>query len=145
VGLEIRQRDNEGICILALHGGLVIGPTEAKLREFIGKLAAAGTFKVILNFAAVGDLDEDGLGALVLCSAKLRKSRGDLKLLNVERVHMELMVLARLDAAFDFFDNEQDAVNSFFPDRAKLHFDILEFVREHTNPAAQPSTPPEKN
>jgi hypothetical protein len=31
---------------------------------------------------------------------------------------------------FEFFKNEQDAVDSFFPDRATRPYDILEFVEE---------------
>jgi anti-sigma B factor antagonist len=31
---------------------------------------------------------------------------------------------------FELFNDEQDAVNSFFPDRAIKHFDILSFVKE---------------
>jgi anti-sigma B factor antagonist len=40
------------------------------------------------------------------------------------------MVLAKVDTVFEVFTDEQDAINSFFPDRAVRHYDILEFVRE---------------
>jgi anti-sigma B factor antagonist len=128
--LEIHERDKEGIRILDLRGRLTIGQSEAALREAIGKLTKAGITKIILNFAEVTELDEDGLAALVLCSAKVRKHGGDLKLMNLSRVHMDLMVHARLNATFDFFRNEIDAVNSFFPERAVPRFDILQFVEE---------------
>ncbi len=39
-------------------------------------------------------------------------------------------MLTKLAIAFEFFDDEQNAVNSFFPDRALKGFDILDFV-EH--------------
>jgi anti-sigma B factor antagonist len=48
---------------------------------------------------------------------------------------MELLVLAKLDAVFEAFTDEQDAVDSFFPDRAIRRFDILEFVREQNRQA----------
>jgi anti-sigma B factor antagonist len=139
--LEIHQREKEGIWILDLRGRLVIGESETALRDAVMALAKTGAVNVILNFAEAKEIDEDGLGALVYCSAKLRRSGGKLKLLNLSRVHIDLIVLTGLDAAFDVFANEQDAVNSFFPDRAIHLFDILEFVKHHE---AHPSSAPPK-
>ena len=51
-------------------------------------------------------------------------------LVNVDRAHLELFLLTKLAIAFEFFDDEQDAVNSFFPDRALKRFDILKFVQQ---------------
>ena len=129
--LEIQQREREGIRILDLRGRLAIGESEALLREIVLALAKTGDRKVILNFADVKEIDEPGLDALAFCSSVLQGSGGALKLLNLKRVHINLIVLMGLEAAFDVFVEEQDAVNSFFPERAVRHFDILEFVKEH--------------
>jgi anti-sigma B factor antagonist len=40
------------------------------------------------------------------------------------------MVLTKLDTVFEVFKDEQDAVDSFFPDRAIRRYDVLEFVHE---------------
>jgi len=61
--------------------------------------------------------------------ARLRKAGGRLALANLNRSHLELFLLTKLAIAFEFFDDEQDAVNSFFPDRGQKRFDILEFVQ----------------
>lgn len=126
--LEISQRAKEGICILDLRGRLLIGNSEAMLRASIIDLAKSGIVNVILNLADAREIDDDALGALVLCDARLRRSGGALKLLSLSQVRMKLAVLMRLDKVFDVFADEQDAVNSFFPERALRHFDILEFV-----------------
>jgi anti-sigma B factor antagonist len=55
---------------------------------------------------------------------------GRLALVNLDRAHLELFLLTKLAIAFEFFDDEQDAVNSFFPDRALKRFDILKFVQQ---------------
>jgi anti-sigma B factor antagonist len=129
--LEIQQREKEGIRILDLRGRLAIGESEALLRENVLALAKTGARNAILNFADVKEIDEPGLDALAFCSSVLKGSGGALKLLNLKRVHINLIVLMGLEAAFDVFVEEQDAVNSFFPERAVRHFDILEFVKEH--------------
>ena len=66
---------------------------------------------------------------MVFGLARLRKAGGKLALVNVNRSHLELFLLTKLAIAFEFFDDEQDAVNSFFPDRAVKPFDILNFVQ----------------
>jgi anti-anti-sigma regulatory factor len=128
--IQILQRQTEGICILDLQGRLVMGESEGMLRDAIAALARSGAANIILNFAETKDLDDDGLSALVLCNARLRKSGGALKLLNVGGTRMGLALKLRLDTDFDVFVNEHDSVNSFFPNRAVLPFDILEFVNE---------------
>jgi anti-sigma B factor antagonist len=73
-------------------------------------------------------IDSTGLGAMVVCYTTLRKSGGALKLLNLNRRNIELLVLTKLSTVFEIFSDEQDAVNSFFPDRAIQRFDILAFL-----------------
>lgn len=127
--LQIRQRNTQGITILDLKGRLALGESEALLRETITRLANAGAVNVILNCADLNEIDEDGLGFLVVCSTRLRKAGGALKLLNLSRDHLDLIVLARLEGTFDVFTDEIDAVNSFFPERAIRSFDLLEYAK----------------
>jgi len=38
--------------------------------------------------------------------------------------------MTRLATAFETFNDEQDAINSYYPDRKVKAFDILEFVQK---------------
>jgi anti-sigma B factor antagonist len=127
---QIKQRENDGIRILDLHGHLIIGESEAMLRSEIIALANAKDVNIILNLEGVTEIDDDGLGALVFCWARIASGGGALKLLSRRRLHLSLMVVTKLATVFEFFKNEQDAVDSFFPDRATRPYDILEFVEE---------------
>ena len=49
--------------------------------------------------------------------------------------------MTRLAIAFEFFDDEQEAVNSFFPDRALKRFDLLEFVQHEDDRSANIPVP----
>lgn len=128
--LQLQQREKEGIQILDLHGHLIEGSAEARLRAFIVELTEARTVNVILNFAGVTEIDTDGVGAVVFCDGWLTRANGALRLLNVSSRHLDLMILTKLDTISEVFTDEQDAVNSFFPDRAGLRYDILEFVED---------------
>ena len=91
---------------------------------------AQGPTNVILNLEHVDYIDSTGLGAMVVCFTSLRKSSGRLVLLNLHRRHLELLVLTKLSTVFELFDDEQEAINSFFPNRRIRHFDILRFIQE---------------
>jgi len=61
----------------------------------------------------------------------LKKAGGALKVTNLSRRNIELLVLTKLSTVFEVFNDEQDAVNSFFPNREIRKFDILSFVQQN--------------
>ena len=128
--LQIAQREREGVVVLEIEGRLTVGDSATALREYLRELAAAGKTKVVLNLAQVDYVDSTGLGSLGVAFTTLRKAGGPLRLLNLTRRNVELLVLTKLSTVFELFDDEQHAVNSFFPNREIKRFDILSFVRE---------------
>ena len=128
MALDIQQREREGIVILKLRGRITMGPEAGALRDKISALNAAGTRNVVLDMPEVDYIDSTGLGALVMSATSLRKNGGNLKLLNLNRRNIELLVMTKLATVFEIFSDEQDAVDSFYPDRKIKTFDILNFV-----------------
>jgi anti-sigma B factor antagonist len=126
---QVNPREKDRIRILDLRGPLVRGDSEAILRREIAALAEARFVSVVLNLADVTEIDNDGLGALVFCSAWIVNSGGALKLLNLNSRHLSPTILTKLERLFEVFTDEQDAINSFFPDRAVRRYDILEWVQ----------------
>lgn len=128
MALEIAQREREGIVILDMKGRLKAGDEATRFREKIAGLAKASN--AVLNLGGVDYIDSTGLGALVMCATSLRKAGGNMKLVNLNRRNIELLVMTKLATVFEIFTDEQDAVNSYFPDRKIRTFDILEFVQQ---------------
>jgi anti-sigma B factor antagonist len=128
--LEITQRDREGITVLEMNGRITVGKEATALRDKFAELAAAGVKNVVFNLEHVDFIDSTGLGALVICATSARKNGGAVKLVNVSKRNIELLVMTRLATAFETFTDEQDAINSFYPDRKVKTFDILEFVQK---------------
>ena len=133
MSLQITRREREGVIILDLKGRLVAGEEAAALREQV-KAVATGPVNIILDLAGVDYIDSTGLGGLVICFTTARKAGGSIKLLNLTRRNIELLVLTKLETVFEVFVDEQDAVNSFFPDRELRKFDILAFVQSQNKP-----------
>jgi anti-sigma B factor antagonist len=130
MSLDIQQSEREGIVILDLKGRITVGPEATALRERIAALSAASTINIILNLQHIAYIDSTGLGALVMCATTLRKQGGNMKLLHLNRRNIELLVMTKIATVFDLFTDEQDAINSYFPDRKVKAFDILSFVQQ---------------
>jgi anti-sigma B factor antagonist len=126
--LEIAQREREGVVILDLKGRITVGAEATAFREHISNLKEDAR-NLVLNLAEVDYIDSTGLGALVMCATSLRKHGGNIKLLNLNRRNIELLVMTKLATVFEIFNDEQDAINSYFPDRKIHKFDILSFVQ----------------
>ena len=128
MGLDMEQREHEGIVILDLKGRITLGAEASALRDKVKELNDAGSRNVILNLAQVDFIDSTGLGALVMCATSLRRSHGNVKLLSLNRRTCELLVMTKIATVFEIFTEQQDAVNSFFPDREIKAFYVLSFV-----------------
>ena len=126
--LEIRQREKEGVVLLELKASLTAGDATTQLRERLRALLEQNRTNVILDLAGVDYIDSSGLGSMVVCFTSVRKAGGKLVLLNLNKRNIELLVLTKLSTVFEIFDDEQQAINSFFPDREIKRFDILAFV-----------------
>jgi anti-sigma B factor antagonist len=129
MALDIHQREREGVTILDLKGRVTVGPEAGALREKISQDVAAGVRMLVLNLEAVDYIDSTGLGALVMTATTMRKNGGNVKLLHLNRRNILLLVMTKLATVFEIFNDEQDAVNSYYPDRKLKTFDILDFVQ----------------
>jgi anti-sigma B factor antagonist len=130
MALDIQRREQEGITILDLKGRLVVGDASL-LREKVNEETAAAKVNVIVNLADVDYIDSTGLGTMVICYTSLQKAGGALKLCNLNRRNIELLLLTKLSTIIELFGGEQEAIHSFFPEREIKHFDILSFVQQH--------------
>jgi anti-sigma B factor antagonist len=130
LNLDIHKREKEGVSILDLKGRLVVGEPAGRLREKVTEEITQGVRKLILNLEHVEYIDSTGLGCMVICYTSMQKAGGAMKLAKLNRRNVELLVLTKLSTVFQLYAEEQDAINSFFPEREIKHFDILSFVQK---------------
>ena len=128
MSLEMLHRKKEGIEILDLKGSLTLGQEDLEFRESLDRLLQSGNIRAALNLDDLRELDSTGLATLLFAREQLRKAGGNLAIFNLHQSHIELLVDAQLETAFEAFQTEGDAVDSFFPNRAVKAYDVLEFV-----------------
>ena len=130
MSFEIHEREREGVKLFDVSGRLIVGQSSGVLRDRIQKALDAGDRNLVLNLAGVDYIDSTGLGTMVLCYRFAQNAGGVLKLLKLNRRELELLVLTKLTTIFDIYNDEQDALNSFYPDREIKKFDILSFIKQ---------------
>ena len=108
-----------------------MGPEASEFRQAVYPAASAPDGKVLLNLTDIAYIDSTGLGAMIFCASTAQKNGTVIRLLGTNARNLELLVTTKLETVFQNFSDEQDAINSFFPDRVVKKFDILDFVREH--------------
>ena len=117
MAFDIEEREHEGICILDLKGRLTVGEPVSNLREKIRELADDGKVNVVLNLEGRGLHRFHRLGWLGDQLHDFEKSGRSAQILNLSKRNVELLILTKLTTVFELFGDEQDAVNSFFPNR----------------------------
>jgi len=126
--LEIQQRVKEGITILDLYGKLVLGSEDLLLREWMLSLLTQGVHNIILNLERVSTIDTAGLGTLVNCAGAAGSCGGKVALVSLVPAQDGVLNILQLNIQLEVYSEEADAVNSFFPGRRAVKYDILDFV-----------------
>jgi len=130
--LEIQQRENQGIVVLELRGKLEMGDGDLILREYVEPLLAQGNRLLAHDLKHVSAIDTAGSGLLLYLAQQYGAAGGRMVLFHLDPAHAKIYELARLEAVVEIYNDEIDAINSFFPDRATPHYDILEYVENQT-------------
>lgn len=113
MSLKLSARRVNNVCIVDLSGRVTMGDGSAELREALRKMASEGQSSVLLNLAELTYIDSSGIGVLVSSFATLRSQNGRLKLLNLTSRVKDLLLITKLYAVFEIFDDEAVALDSF--------------------------------
>jgi anti-sigma B factor antagonist len=124
----ISHRRKEGIEILDLKGCITFGQDDLDFRHELDLLIQSGKTRIALNCDDLREVDPTGLATLLAARETLRKAGGNMAIFNLHQSHIELLVDAQLETAFEVFQTEQDAIDSFFPGRKVKAYNVLEFV-----------------
>jgi anti-anti-sigma factor len=127
--LQIEEREREGIVILDVQGRLSSGADITLLQHLLG-LLERGRRHIILNLKNTRELDASGLDTIAFLAMHFKECRGRLVLVEPRPRAINSPAFRDLNNVPDAYQDEADAVNSFFPERNAPRYDILEFVKK---------------
>lgn len=111
--LMIIERQLANVTVLNLAGNIKIGINNVRLRVTFRILIKERKNYILLNLAEVSQIDSSGLGELIAGYVSVKKNGGELKLLHVNTLVRELMILTKLLTVFEIFEDENEAILSF--------------------------------
>jgi len=118
--MAIRIREVNNVNILDIDGHIDINSSD--IVETVGWLANSGKVNVILNLENVDIVDYNGLSILAIAYKNIVNHKGKLRFLRVPLPVIELFKVVKLDYVFEFYTDEEEAINSFYEAAAdKLH------------------------
>jgi len=106
--LELRH------CDLFRMKGRIDGSTAPQFEDAMKETTDFARYKIVLNLADVNYMSSAALRVLISTAKECRKlKRGDVRLAQVNDRIGQVLELAGLDALFQIFDSEAEAVDSF--------------------------------
>ncbi len=111
--MEHTERRVGDVLIVDLEGKVAFGTRGPTLLQIVGNLLDRGERYILLNMADVSYVDSGGLGDLVASVINVSKRNGQLKLLNLNDKHHDVLEMTHLIDLFRHFADETAAVNSF--------------------------------
>ena len=111
--MQVSERRAGGVAVLDLKGRLVLEEGVPVLREAIDRLVASGQYRILLNLGDVVYVDSCGIGLLIAKLVSVRRTGGDVRLVNLTSRTHHLLEITRLLDVFLVFTSEPDAIASF--------------------------------
>src|SRR5689334_15127530 len=78
MAVETKQLDN-GVAVITISGRLALGGETEKLDAAVTKLLTQDHKTIVLDISGLDYVDSSGVGMLVSCLTKLKKSGGEMK------------------------------------------------------------------
>ena len=128
--LQIEQREREGIVILDLEGRLVLGSEDISLLQRLLFLLERTRHRVIVNLKRISAIDTSGLDTLVFSAMRFQECGGRLVLLRLGQSAPNSHDLVNVNTVPEIYQEEAEAIASFFHEPAAPHYDLLEFVEK---------------
>ncbi len=111
--MEIDVRKIGKVHVMRMKGQLKLGEPVDELRATLDGILNEGNKAIVASMAEVPMADSSGIGALVRYQAILKQRGGALKLVGASKMVTQTLKILGLTSMFEFFDDENEAVQSF--------------------------------
>jgi anti-sigma B factor antagonist len=110
---KMQERQVGEITVLDFIGNITFGKGCLALHQGVERLIEEGRRNILLNFEKADYVDSSAIGELVAGYTLVKRSGGQLKLLNLTSNMKALLALTQLLTFFEVYDNEPAAILSY--------------------------------
>lgn len=112
--LQIARKEiKPGIIVLEIEGAIHMGPASQKIEQHVEQALGRNENRMIFDLSKVTFVDSGGLGAIVRCFSKLKKSGGSLRLTGVKGSTATVIKITQVDKLIEIFPTTVEAAENF--------------------------------
>ena len=108
-----KKRIEPDIMVLALEGKICLGNSAKELEWAVAELQKANEKKVIFDLTGVTMMDSTGIGIVAMCSGKMKKAGGELRVAGATGVVEDVLKLTHMESIVNLHATTEEAVASF--------------------------------
>ncbi|HEV2298851.1 MAG TPA: STAS domain-containing protein [Candidatus Acidoferrales bacterium] len=108
-----RKPIRPGIVALEMTGRILMGPDCQLIEKEVEQALAQGDTRVIFDLTGVFQIDSAGVGKIVMCYTRLKKSGGDLRLAGVKGMLDGVFKMTQVHKVIGMFPTAADAAENF--------------------------------
>jgi anti-sigma B factor antagonist len=117
IPLEIAKREmSPGVGVLKMTGRIHSGPDCQRMGQEVEQLLGRSEMRLIFDLSRVPFVDGGGLGEIVNCFFKLKKSGGSLRLAGVQGMIATVMKITQVDKVIEIYPTAVEAAGNFLPE-----------------------------
>src|SRR6266852_5085834 len=106
--IESRQLES-GVAVVALSGRLSLGAEVERLDGAVSQLVKQEQKRIILDLAALEYCDSAGIGMLVSCLTKVKKSGGEMRIAGANQRIQRILKMTGVDSLMSMFGTLSEA------------------------------------
>ncbi len=108
-----RKKIEPDIAVLEMTGRITMGSDSQKIEWGLAELLKENQKKVIFDLTDVTYLDSSGIGILMMCHAKLKKSGGALRIAGAREMVEETLEMTSVNKIVGFYPTTAEAALNF--------------------------------
>ncbi len=113
MSLVIQPQSVGDVVVLKISGRITLGRDCQQVEWKVEDLVKEKKSKLVLDLSAVEHVDSAGVGIIMMCYGKTKKSGGDLRLACVTGNVEKILRTVSLDRIFQFYPTAEAAAESF--------------------------------
>jgi anti-sigma B factor antagonist len=112
----VKKEIRPGIVVLEITGPIHMGPACQRIEHEVEQLLGRSENRVIFDLSKATFLDSGGLGEIVTCFSKLKKSGGSLRLAGVQGMIATVIKITNVDKIIEIYPTAAEAAGNFLPE-----------------------------
>jgi len=120
LSLTIEEQSVDDVVVLKISGRIILGRDCQQVEWKVEDLAREKKTKIVLDLSGCDHVDSSGVGIIITCYGKAKKSGGELRLAGVTGNVERILKAVNLERIFQFYPTAAAAAEGFSVSRFGL-------------------------